>query len=189
MDDFFELLNKRRSIRNYHDKAVPMDLLTDIITESCLAPSASNGQPWKFIIICDKNMIKRLSDESKKNLVTALESEPDSSSRQYEAILRNKSFNVFYNAPCLVFIVGSRKLRSLPVDCSLAACYFMFSAAARGLGTCWVGLGRDIQDPAIRSELGLTAEMGIVAPIIVGYPNESPTAPLRNKPDILKVVS
>ena len=42
--DFTELLNKRRSIRDFEDKEVPLDLVKEIINESILAPSGSNAQ-------------------------------------------------------------------------------------------------------------------------------------------------
>ena len=58
--DFTELLNKRRSIRDFEDKEVPLDLVKEIINESILAPSGSNAQPWSFIIARNKDVIKRI---------------------------------------------------------------------------------------------------------------------------------
>jgi nitroreductase len=68
MKDFFELLQIRRSIRQFEDKVVPIETIREIIDESCLAPSAANKQPWRFIVVNNKDLIKRLSDESKKNI-------------------------------------------------------------------------------------------------------------------------
>jgi nitroreductase len=189
MAEFFELLKKRRSIRNYEDKDVPLEIINEIIKESCLAPSAANGQPWRFIIINNKDLIKRLSDESKKNLLSYIEKSPSSPSKKYEAALRNPDFNVFYNAPCLVYIVASKEIQSLYVDCALAACYFMFSASERGLGTCWVGLGTSIQNPDLLKLIGMPEDHKIVAPLIVGYPKSIPSQPERIEPQILKIVS
>jgi nitroreductase len=154
-----------------------------------MAPSSANGQPWRFIIVNNKDVIKRLSDDSKKNLVTHIEQKPDSPLKKYEANLRNPGFNVFYNAPCLVFIAGPKQVQSLYADCSLAACYFMFSASARNLGTCWIGLGTNIQDPALLKLIGMPDDHKIVAPLILGYPKVIPSAPERTEPQILKIVS
>ena len=187
--DYSELLKKRRAVRDYEDKEVPLNILMQIINESCLAPSSSNRQPWHFIIINNKDVIKRLSDESKRNLLLDLERNPASPSSNYEAILRDKHFNVFYNAPCLVFIVGPRELLSIQVDCALAASYFMFSACAKGLGTCWIGLGRFIKDPEILKLIGMPDDHQIVAPIIIGYPKNIPDVSERMGPQILKIVS
>ncbi|MFH1351197.1 MAG: nitroreductase family protein, partial [Pseudomonadota bacterium] len=73
MEDFSELLKKRRAIRDYEERDVPLDMVKEIIRRSCLAPSSGNRQPWKFIIINNKAVIKRLSDENKKNLIADLE--------------------------------------------------------------------------------------------------------------------
>ena len=189
MTDFFELLKKRRSIRDFEDKDVPLEIINEIIKESCMAPSSANGQPWRFIIINDKDVIKSLSDDSKKNIISDIEMNPDSPLKKYEETLRNPGFNVFYNAPCLVFIVGPKQVRTLYVDCSLAACYFMFSASAKNLGTCWIGLGTRIQDPALLELMGMPEDYKIVAPLILGYPKDIPNQPERFEPKILKIFS
>ncbi len=189
MAEFFELLKKRRSIRNFEDKEVPLEIIREIINESCLAPSAENGQPWRFIIVSNRDLIKRLSDESKENIISYIEKNPDSPIKNYETTLRKQNFNIFYNAPCLVFIVGSRKVRTLRVDCALAACYFMFSASARGLGTCWIGLGMNIKDPNLLKLIGMPEDYKIAVPVIVGYPKSIPSPPKRKEPQILKIVT
>ena len=188
MTDFVELLKERRSIRDYEDKDVSIETIKEIIKESCLAPSSGNGQPWRFIIINNKEMMKKLSDESKGNLIANLEKNPASPSKKYEVVLRDPDFNIFYNAPCLVYILGQQDILTLKVDCSLAACYFMFSALERGLGTCWIGLGGYIQDPELLKQTGIPEDCRIVAPIIVGYPKTVPIIPERLEPQILKIV-
>lgn len=189
MADYFELLKKRRSIRDFEDKDVPLEIINEIIEESCLAPSSGNGQPWRFVIVNKKDLIKNLSDDSKKNIIAFIEQNPDSPLKKYETILRDPGFNVFYNAPCVVFIVGSKQLRSLNVDCALAASYFMLSATARNLGTCWIGQGTAVQDPDLLEQIGLPDDHKIVAPIIIGYPKSIPEIPERMEPQILKTVS
>jgi nitroreductase len=188
MAEYMDLLNTRRSIRDYEDKEVALATIMDMIRESCLAPSSSHGQPWQFIVVTDREMIKRLSDESKRNLIADMERNPASPSRNYEAALRDKNFNIFYNAPSLVFIGGSRGIRSLQVDCALAACYLMFSACERRLGSCWIGLGKFILDPEVRRLIGMPKDYEIVAPVILGYPRSIPDIPQRNDPQILMVV-
>lgn len=189
MTDFAVLLKKRRSIRDYEDKEVPLEIVMEIIRESCLAPSSGNGQPWRFIIVNNREILKKLSDESKKNLISDIEKNPKSHIKKYEAMLRDPNFNVFYNAPCLVYFIGHKDIRSLQVDCALAACYFMFSAVEKGLGTCWIGLGNFIKDPEIRHLIGMPEDCQIVAPIILGYPKIVPQPIERMEPQILKIVS
>jgi nitroreductase len=106
----------------------------------------------------------------------------------YKTILQDPGFNVFYNAPCLIYIVGSRNIHSATVDCTLAASYLMLSAADRGLGTCWVNLGSVIKDQALLKEIGLPDDYAIVATIILGYPVKIPGQTPRDKPKILKIM-
>ena len=103
--------------------------------------------------------------------------------------MKDENFNVFYNAPCLIYIVGSVNVRSLDVDCALAVSYIMFGAAQRGLGTCWINLGAYIRDPKIKVEIGIPDDCRIAAPVIIGYPKEIPVASERHAPQILKIVS
>jgi nitroreductase len=189
MAEFFELLKKRRSIRDYETREVPLNLVREIIGDACLAPSSGGGQPWRFMVITNGGLIKRLSDECKKNLLADLEKNPNAPSKKYEATLRDPDFNVFYNASCLVYIAAARGVRTLQVDCALAAAYFMFSASARGLGTCWIGLGNHLRDPSLLGEIGLPEDHEIVAPVILGYPKVIPSVPTRQEAKILKIVS
>jgi nitroreductase len=185
---FGELLENRRSIRRYQERPVSVHVVQDMIQESTLAPSAGNEQPWKFVVVNDRGWIKKLSDESKKNILSRIAANPGDYAKKYERMLSNESFNVFYNAPCLVMILGPSDLKNLYVDCALAASYFMMAAASRGLGTCWINFGTEIHDPDMRDELGIPDHCTIVAPIILGCPARIPSVPKRKEPEILKVV-
>lgn len=189
MMTFTELLKNRRAIRDFQDKDVPLKIVEEILQESTLAPSASNGQPCRFSIVNCRKTLKALSDESKTNLLEDFAGNRTSLNPSYADMLRNESFNVFYNAPCLIYVIGSKSVGSLDVDCALAASYIMFSAASRGLGTCWVALGAYIRDPKTKALLGIPDGCEIVAPIIIGYPKEIPAASERHAPQILKVIS
>jgi len=189
MSELSELFEKRRSIRDFEDREVTLEIIKEIIRDSCLAPSSANTQPWRFIIVNNRGIIKSLSDESKKNLLSNIERDPDSPARRYEGQMRDPDTNVFYNAPCLVFIVGPKAAGNLHVNCALAACYFMFSALERGLGTCWIGIGKNVQDPELLKLIGMPRDHEFVAPIIVGYPKGIPNPSERIEPQILKVVS
>ncbi len=189
MTAFTELLQKRRAIRDFEDREVPWKVIEEILQESTLAPSASNNQPCRFVVVQCRRTIKALSDESKANLLKDNDEKKIKLNAEYVAFLQNENFNVFYNAPCLIYIAGPKSVGSLDVDCALAASYIMFAATARGLGTCWVALGANIRDPQLRGELGLSENHRIVAPIILGYPKAIPAASERHAPDILRVIT
>jgi nitroreductase len=147
-----------------------------------------NGQPCSFIIIQNRDYIKKLSDESKRNLLSDLEQNPDSPLTKYESYLRDEQFNVFYNAPSIVYFIGPKDVHSLEIDCALTISYFMFSATSRGLGTCWIGLGAHIRDRKILDDMGVPVDCQIVAPVIIGYPTSIPPASERHAPEIIKVI-
>ena len=186
--DFKTLLTNRRSIRDFQNEEVPLSIVTEILQDTCLAPTARNDQPCRFIIVQDRDYIRKLSDESKRNLLVDLEKSPESPLKNYEAYLRDDQFNVFYNAPCLVYVIGPEEVHSLDVDCALTVAYFMFSATSRGLGTCWIGLGAHIRDRKILDDIGVREDYHIVAPIILGYPTSIPPASERHAPDIVKII-
>ena len=186
---YTDLLHTRRSVRNYREDPVSIDLVQEMIHESTLAPSAGNEQPWQFIIVTDKTLLKTMSDASKQYLLDRIAANPQDYARKYQGMLEKVAYNVFYNAPCLVIIGGPSEAKNLVADCALAACYFMLAAAARKLGTCWVNLGAEIHDPDMRQTLGMSENYQIVAPIIVGHPVAIPSPPKRREAQILKVIA
>ena len=63
--DFFELVNKRESVRGYLDKKVEREKILKIVEAARMAPSACNAQPWKFILVDDENKVKEIANNLK----------------------------------------------------------------------------------------------------------------------------
>ena len=59
--DFFELVNKRESVRGYINKEVEKEKIIKIIESARVAPSACNAQPWKFVIVNNKEKVEKLA--------------------------------------------------------------------------------------------------------------------------------
>jgi nitroreductase len=187
--DFFKLLEVRRAVRDYEDKAVSDDLIKEIINDSIKAPNGRNLQAWHFVIVNSKNFINRITEAQKKVILNDLDKNPNSPYKMIESAVRNGPFTPFYNAPSLVLITGQKDIRTLPTDCGILTAYFMLSAAARGLGTCFIFQGTLIEDKTIRSDLGIPEDHRIFGSIIIGYPKTIPPMPERKEPVILKIIS
>ena len=55
-----EVIKKRQSVRSYQDKEIPEDVLQQVLEAGRLAPSASNKQSWKFIVVKDEDLRKKM---------------------------------------------------------------------------------------------------------------------------------
>ena len=188
---FSELLENRRSVRDFEDRKVPVALIKEIINDSIKAPNASNKQAWRFIVINNREYMGKLSDISRQGFIDSVERNPASPLKEYASGLKNRQHvNFFFNAPCLVYITGPTNVSTIREDVGLLAAYFMFSAASRGLGTCWVGMGGGVRDKAVLEEMGLPEGHHLIAPIVVGYPKGGKIPPMRERrePVILKII-
>lgn len=65
-DEFFELLNRRRTVRDYSDREVPFELVEKAIATAGTAPSGANLQPWRFVVVCDPEIKKKIRQAAEK---------------------------------------------------------------------------------------------------------------------------
>jgi len=64
--EFYQLMNSRRSIRHFSNKDVPIEIIKNIIKTASTAPSGANKQPWKFVIVKNKNIKKQIRIAAEK---------------------------------------------------------------------------------------------------------------------------
>ena len=62
--DALECISTRRSIRNFRDIPVDLETMMTVIEGGTLAPNAGNLQDWKFILVTDKGLKKKISEYS-----------------------------------------------------------------------------------------------------------------------------
>jgi nitroreductase len=181
--ELIHALYTRRSIRKYKNTPIPKEVINKLLEAATLAPSGSNSQPWSFVIIQDHQLLKEYSDRAKVLCLSSLMNKPDP--HDYRKILVDPDFNIFYNAGTLIIIYCSEGATSYG-DCCLAAQNLMLAAHAEGLGTCWIGFSAAfLDDPDFKKELGIAQNLTAVAPIIIGYPEFTPSAYTRKQPHIL----
>jgi len=63
---FFELLNSRRTVREYSTKSVPFELVEKAIQTAGTAPSGANMQPWRFVVIADAEIKRKIREAAEK---------------------------------------------------------------------------------------------------------------------------
>ena len=60
---YVDFIKNRRSVRNYHQKAISLDVIDSILETARWAPSAHNSQPWRFFILIKKSVRQNLIKE------------------------------------------------------------------------------------------------------------------------------
>ena len=143
--DAFEAIQRRKSIREFEDTAVPRETLQKLLEAARLSPSAKNIQPWHFIVVTDAEKRKALS----KGL--------------FAKFLKN--------SPSVIVLCGDEIASPdwYIVDVALAGENMVITATDEGLGTCWVG---SFDEKEVKSLLYIPDKLRVVALLAVGYAKE-----------------
>ena len=65
-DEFFEMLKRRRTVREYSDREVPFELIEKAIATAGTAPSGANMQPWRFVVVKDAEIKQKIREAAEK---------------------------------------------------------------------------------------------------------------------------
>jgi len=143
-----EAIRVRRSIRDFLPEPVPADSLERILEAARLAPSSSNRQEWRFIVVKDEHRRRRLAEAANNQMWIAA-------------------------APVIIAAIGTdpRSVMTcgLPrhaVDVSIAITHIMLAAVEEGLGTCWIGA---FSQDRVREILEVGPDYVVVTIMPLGY--------------------
>ena len=183
----------RRSVRAYTPRPVDTATVRALLDAAVQAPTAMHAEPWAFVVVQDRDTLRRLSERAKGTWIREAEHYRDLHSPGEPATVSgfaerfaSPDFNVFYDAGTLIAIGTSRRGPFVVADCWLAAENLMLAACALGLGTCCIGSAvAALNSPETRAELRIPPEIEIVAPIIVGVARERPADSPRQDPAIV----
>jgi nitroreductase len=64
--EFFELLDRRRPVREYSNRDVPIELIEKAIATAGTAPSGANMQPWRFVVVRDPEVKRKIRIAAEK---------------------------------------------------------------------------------------------------------------------------
>jgi nitroreductase len=153
-----EAIAKRRSVREYLDKPVPEDVLMRVMEAARLAPSAKNRQEWRFIVVRDKEIRRKVVQATNDQVFVG-------------------------TAPIILVFCATEDTYTMrcgqkggPIDASIAFSYVTLAAMEEGLGTCWIG---SFYEDKLKPVLGIPAEARIIGLTPLGYPAEEPAAKSR----------
>ena len=158
--EFKDIIQKRRSVRNFTSQPISEEKLLRILEAARLAPSASNGQAWKFVVVKDIDKRKALTQAA-----------------------NNQAF--VGQAQIVIVAVGLMPERimtcgvpSYAVDLAIAVEHIVLAAVDEGLGTCWIGA---FSQETVRNIVGISDKYKVVTVMPIGYP-AGETAARSRKP-------
>lgn len=149
--DIYETICLRKSVRSYKDRDVPEEILSRILNAARLAPSASNRQEWRFVVVRDRPARERLCRAGSNQVFIA----------QAPLVL----------ACCAQTDNHLMRCNQLcyPIDVAIAVDHITLCAAAEGLGTCWIGA---FSEPEVKEILKIPDNVRVVALLTLGYPQD-----------------
>ncbi len=184
MNEVLKAIAERRAVRSYKQRRIPRNLIMKIINAGNQAPSGMNSQPWRFVVVEDKALHKKLLETAIPNAKRLLESVKTSNPERYKIIMkRHEELEdpIYYSAPAIIFVIGSGTYADL--SCPLACENMMLAAFSLGLGSCWVQFGSLVTDnEEIRDAFELREDEKIFGPIVFGYPKDIPQPPEKRPP-------
>ncbi len=144
-----DIILSRRSIRKYDKKEIPKDVLYKIIEAGRQAPSASNVQPWHFIVLTDYEIKEKLSHG------------------RWNTFVKDSAFTVVGCA----YVGDSYGRKWSAIDTTIALENMVIAAWALRVGSCWIG---DFKEEEVKRLLKIPEGWKVVALVTFGYPSEQP---------------
>ena len=144
LDSFWDVIKNRRSVRKFKSDKVPYKDLEKIVDAARMAPTAGNQQPWKFLIIQDKNQIEKLKNEALASTETYLKGNRKLEGEELKKNLQEAEIRLtsgYLSAPAYIVVLTDQNCKYPTYtshDGALAAGYLMLAARAIGYGTVYI---------------------------------------------------
>ena len=199
--DVREAIQKRRSIRRFKTDPVSDDLIQQLLESARLAPSGSNTQPWRFIVIKDAETRQKLQTASYNQrhvgqapVIIACCADIKAFGEFPERIEELITAGALPAKTREVFVPSLKKggmsadikwhlLIAATGNTDIAIEHMVLQAVELGLGTCWV---RWFDDNKVKEILEIPKNIEIIALLPIGYPAEDP--PQRPRFNLEKIV-
>lgn len=170
--DFFELVQKRESVRGYLSTKVEREKINKILETARLAPSACNAQAWKFIVVDEDELVKKVANALHSPLVGGINKFAHTSPA-FIVVVDDKR-NITSGIGCKV-----KKKDYTSMDIGIASEHICLAATELGLGTCMMGW---FNEKEIKSLLNIPKNREVNLVISIGYyDNKPPRKKVRKK--------
>jgi len=144
-----DAIKKRNSVRNFVDKPIEEKKLRDVLEAGRVAPSAKNRQEWRFIVVKDREVRRKIVEAAKGQSFVG----------EAPVIIVACAIDDGYVMTC-----GQL---SYPIDVAIALDHISLAAVELGLGTCWIGA---FYEDKIKEILGIPNGVRVVDLMPIGYP-------------------
>lgn len=173
--DAIEAILTRRSTRNYRPDAIEQNKLDKILDAARQAPSGGNNQTNHFLVIRNKEVIRKLTALTADAFSLMEATENTYASLKHAITAAKKGGYVFcYNAPLLIAVANQKDYGNNMADCACAIENMMVAANALELGSCWINQLRWLnEDPTLLEylrALGMKESERVYGAVIIGYP-------------------
>ena len=143
----------RRTIRKFKEKKVEKEVVMELMKTALVSPSGRNRKPYEFVVIDDKEIIKKLS------------------------VAKESGATFAADAPLMIVILGHEN-PTWDDDCAIASTIIQLKAHDLGLGSCWIQTKEKVDsegnatDENIKKILGAPSELKVHNMMALGYPDE-----------------
>ena len=196
-----EVILRRRSVRLYRNQQVPEFMIRRILEAGRFAPSAGNGQPWKFVVLRDAEMIAGLTATVvslcrvfcglidytvpgkwwrrplAKLFIRLQPADLHPVPFMALAEIADGRLGLYHGAPTVILIFKNvRGISNVDLDCGIAGQNMALAAHSMGLGTCWVSFTKlaFTYSRKWKSALGIGHPYKFVSSLAVGWPQGAP---------------
>jgi nitroreductase len=160
--EVFDAVRTLLAVRQFKDSPIPEEIVRRIIEAGRLSPSASNKQPWHFIVVQDRDTLRRLGELARTGPYIA-------------------------QAP-LAIVVAIEKDNPFAIsDASQAIHSMMLTAWSEGVGSNWVGFAGRYDE--VKRLLGIPDDMDVLAIVPFGYPATSVGRGKKRRKPLAEVAS
>ena len=167
--DFYEVIRTRRSVRAYKADAIPKDMLARVLNAARIAPSGSNRQPTRFLLVRDGKCKQALAPLCHGQRFVA----------EAPVVVVACGRDIQYNRG------GYMGEMAMLVDVAIAFDHLTLAARAEGLGTCWIG---SFDNDGIKRLLNVPEDFQVVALTPLGYPQGDPFVETTDRLPLGKLV-